>query len=73
MQSDMNGGSVRPFLSNVSSPRGLSVDWTTGNVFYVDASGPSINVVDRNGKFKKVLIDSALGKPVDLVVQPSKG
>ncbi len=73
MQSDMNGNSVKPLVNFKHNPRGLSVDWTTGNVYYIDAGVPSIEVVDSTGRFNKVLINSSLDEPVDLAVLPSLG
>lgn len=73
MQSDINGSNVRPFVRFKHNLRGISVDWTSGNLYYIDAGVPSIEVVDRTGKFSNVLINSTLDEPVDLVVFPSEG
>lgn len=73
MQSNIDGSNIRPFLKFKRNIRGLAVDWTTGNVYYIDASVPSIEVVDRTGRFNRVVVNSSLDDPVDLTLFPSKG
>ena len=73
MISNLNGSNVKRFIDTTGSPQGLSVDWTTGNVYYVDSAGPSIQVVSINGKFRKVLVDTGLTRPTSIVVYPKQG
>ena len=73
MMSTLNGSNVKHFIDTAGSPQGLSVDWTTGNVYYVDSAGPSIQVVSINGKFQKVLVKTGLTRPTSIVVYPKQG
>ena len=73
MISNLNGSNVKRFIDTTGSPQGLSVDWTTGNVYYVDSAEPSIQVVSINGKFRKVLVDTGLTRPTSIVVYPKQG
>ena len=73
--SNLDGTMVEYLTRFKKNVRGLSVDWTTGNVYYIDAGVPSIEVIDQTGTFSKVIINktSGLGDPVDMTMLPSKG
>ena len=74
MHSKLDGTNIESLVRFKKNLRGISVDWTTGNVYYIDVGVPSIEVVDQTGKFSKVIVSQAsLEEPVDIIVLPSKG
>lgn len=74
MMSNIDGTNKRTFLQLNSNLRGLSVDWTTGSVYYVNAGVPSIEVTDTTGTYVKVILNSSVvHDPVDVAVYPYEG
>lgn len=74
MMANIDGSNTRSFLQFKNNLRGVSVDWTTGSVYYVNAGVPSIEMADRTGTFVKVILnDSVVQDPVDLAVFPLEG
>jgi len=49
------------------------VDWVTGNLYWTDGGAASIQVSDRDGKFRRTLITEGLTKPRAICVDPEQG
>lgn len=61
-------------LVSVKKPQGLTVDYTTGNIYFIDGTGPNIELVTNNGLYRKILINSThLINPTSIAIHPSKG
>ena len=74
MSSNFDGSSVQKFIANIISPRGLSVDRSTGNIYYIHGGRvPRIEVMVSIGLFRKVLVEKNLINPTSLVVYPQRG
>ena len=73
MASDLNGNDIKTLISGLGIPDDLSIDWITGNIYFIDLDGPRIEVASGNGSFRKVIVDSGLDKPTGLVVHPPEG
>ena len=60
----------------LEKPVGIAVDWMGKNLFWTDArvnTNSEICVSRLDGSFKRVLIDTGLGKPRAIVIHPEKG
>ena len=53
----------------INSPEGLTLDWVTKRLYWVDDGSKSVEVVNTNGSDRKVLKE-ALDRPKDIVVDP---
>lgn len=67
-------------MSVVASGRGMSTveslqfDWTGGNLYWIDSVNKSIEVVRKNGQFRRRLVDHThLDRPRGLVLDPHFG
>ena len=70
---DLDGSNPRPFLSGLETPKGVAVDWTTGNVYFVDSTSGGIEVISEDGSYRKLLVQIDGGKPIGLAVYPQQG
>ena len=53
----------------IESPEGLTLDWVTKRLYWVDDIKNTVEVVGTDGSDRRVLKDS-LDKPRDIVVEP---
>ena len=68
-----NGSNVQTFISGVSSPEGLSIDWVSRNIFWTDSGKATVEVASLNTKKRKVLISDGLINPRGIAVHPYRG
>lgn len=68
-----NGSDAETFITNVGSPEGISVDWVSRNIFWVDPSRSTIEVANLETKKRKVLISDGLTNPRGIAVHPYRG
>jgi low density lipoprotein receptor-related protein 5/6 len=74
MASNFNGSNIATFIQRIANPQGLSVDKSTGNVYYINGgNSPVIEVISNDGLFKKVLISTSLNNPTGILVHPQTG
>ena len=73
MTADLDGANPRLFLSGLDTPKGIAVDWTTGNVYLVDSTSGGIEVVSGDGLYRKLLVQVEDGEPMGLAVEPQQG
>ena len=73
MTANLDGNNPRPFLSGLKTPKGVAVDWTTGNVYFVDSTSGRIEVVSKDGSYRKRLVRMDNSMPMGLAVQPQQG
>ena len=66
-------GQIATVLTGLVDPRGLAVDWITGNIFYSDAGAQVIGVVTADGAYHAVLVNSSLNEPGSMAVNPTAG
>ena len=59
-------------VEGVKDPRGLAVDWVGSNLYYIEGETSSVNVVNLDTRFKKVL-ELDVDDPQDVVVDPLSG
>ena len=59
-------------VEGVKDPRGLAVDWIGRNLYYIDGSAASVNLINLDTRFKTVL-ELELDDPQDVVVDPLSG
>src|SRR5699024_10416911 len=59
-------------VTNVSNPRGVSLDWVSNHLYWIDSSAtPSIMLANLDGLRQKTIISgNPLEQPYDLVVDP---
>lgn len=58
-------------VANIEKCRGVSVDWLSKYVYWIDASIPSIMMATFDGKRRKTIMSShPLEQPYDLIVDP---
>ena len=59
------------FESELKSPEGIAIDWSSRNLYYVDSIKDEIGVLSLDGKYQKALIKDGLTNPraleIDLV------
>ena len=55
--------------SGINSPDGLTLDWVTKRLYWVDDEKNTVEVVNTNGSDHRVLKDD-LDRPRDIVVDP---
>ncbi|XP_015113339.1 nidogen-2 isoform X5 [Diachasma alloeum] len=68
-----NGSSVQTFMTDVSSPEGISIDWVSRNLFWTDSGRGTIEVASLETKKRKVLISEGLVNPRGIAVHPYRG
>lgn len=68
-----NGSDAETFMTDVGSPEGISVDWVSRNIFWVDQSKLTIEVANLETKKRKVLIADGLKNPRGIAVHPYRG
>ncbi|KIH67324.1 Low-density lipoprotein receptor repeat class B [Ancylostoma duodenale] len=72
--SDISGHSIRSaslngtdhksfYASELSSPEGIAVDWSSRNVYYADSLNDEIGVASLDGKYQKALVTEGLVNP----------
>ena len=59
-------------VEGVKDPRGLTVDWIGRNIYYIEGGSASVNVINLDTRFKKVL-ELDVDDPQDVVVDPLSG
>ena len=52
-------------------PDGIAVDWIGENIYFTESRGNRIDVVNLNGRHRRVLVDK-LGFPRGLAVDPKE-
>ena len=52
-------------------PDGIAVDWIADNIYFTESRGGRIDVVNLEGRFRRVLVDN-LSSPRGLAVDPSQ-
>ncbi|XP_047530090.1 nidogen [Vanessa atalanta] len=70
-----DGSNFEQFLSyDIQSPEGMSVDWTSRNIFWTDSKKLTIEVANLDTKVKKVLFKrDGIFNPRGIAVHPGKG
>ncbi|XP_063989907.1 nidogen isoform X2 [Diachasmimorpha longicaudata] len=68
-----NGSSIQTFMTDVSSPEGISIDWVSRNLFWTDSGRGTIEVASLETKKRKVLISDGLVNPRGIAVHPYRG
>jgi len=68
----LNGTEQNSFLeSELKSPEGIAIDWSSRNLYYVDSIKDEIGVMSIDGKYQKTLIKEGLTNPraleIDLI------
>lgn len=70
--SSLNGTDINSYFSSeLKSPEGIAIDWSSRNLYYVDSIKDEIGVVSLDGKYQKALIKEGLTNPraleIDLI------
>ncbi|XP_066603007.1 nidogen isoform X2 [Prorops nasuta] len=68
-----NGSISRTFISGVTSPEGISVDWVSRNIFWIDVGKSTLEVANLDTKKRKVLVSEGLINPRGIAVHPYRG
>ncbi|XP_017878833.1 nidogen-1 isoform X2 [Ceratina calcarata] len=68
-----NGSMAETFLTKVSSPEGLAVDWVSRNIFWTDSGKTTVEVANLETKKRKVLVSDGLVNPRGIAVHPYRG
>lgn len=68
-----NGSDAETFITDVGSPEGISVDWVSRNIFWVDSTKSTIEVASLETKKRKVLISDGLMNPRGIAIHPYRG
>jgi nidogen (entactin) len=69
--STVNGTDLNShFASELKSPEGIAIDWSSRNLYYVDSLKDEIGVVSLDGKYQKALIKEGLSNPRALEIDP---
>jgi len=68
----LNGTEQSSFLeSELKSPEGIAIDWSSRNLYYVDSIKDEIGVMSIDGKYQKTLVKEGLTNPraleIDLI------
>jgi sugar lactone lactonase YvrE len=68
-------GSRKQVLINESLGEvdGLAVDWVARNLYWTDGRHKTISVATLDGKYRRTLINTAMGRPRAVVVHPKIG
>ena len=67
--STVNGTDLNSnFASELKSPEGIAIDWSSRNLYYVDSLKDEIGVVSLDGKYQKALIKEGLSNPRGLEI-----
>ena len=69
MRSTIYGTDVEPFMEGLGQLSGLSIEWTSGSIYFI--SGNDILVASPDGQYRKVLASRI--QPKELVVHPFLG
>ncbi|XP_011690826.1 PREDICTED: nidogen-2 isoform X2 [Wasmannia auropunctata] len=73
VQLSYNGSMAVTFITKVSSPEGLSVDWVSRNIFWTDSGKTTVEVASLVTKKRKVLVSDGLVNPRGIAVHPYRG
>lgn len=68
-----NGSNVETFITGVSSPEGISIDWVSRNIFWTDSGKGTVEVANLATKKRKVIISDGLVNPRGIAVHPYRG
>uniref|UniRef100_A0A914XZB2 Nidogen n=1 Tax=Panagrolaimus superbus TaxID=310955 RepID=A0A914XZB2_9BILA len=69
--STVNGTDLNAhFASELKSPEGIAIDWSSRNLYYVDSLKDEIGVVSLDGKYQRALIKEGLSNPRALEIDP---
>ncbi|XP_034945839.1 nidogen isoform X2 [Chelonus insularis] len=68
-----NGSHVETFLTGVSSPEGISIDWVARTLFWTDSGKGTVEVAHLGTKKRKVLVSDGLVNPRGIAVHPYRG
>ncbi|XP_076174255.1 nidogen isoform X2 [Ptiloglossa arizonensis] len=68
-----NGSMAETFLTKVSSPEGLTIDWVSRNIFWTDSGKMTVEVANLETKKRKVLVSDGLVNPRGIAVHPYRG
>ena len=68
-----NGSRAETFISGVTSPEGIAIDWVSRNLFWADSAKGTVEVVNLETKKRKVLIKTGLVNGRGIAVHPYRG
>lgn len=68
-----NGSKLETFLTDVSSPEGISIDWVSRAIFWTDSAKETVEVAHLDTRIRKVLISDGLKNPRGIAVHPYRG
>ncbi|XP_057336522.1 nidogen-like isoform X4 [Microplitis mediator] len=68
-----NGSHIEKFITGVSSPEGISIDWVSRNIFWTDSGKGTVEVAHLGTKKRKVIISDGLVNPRGIAVHPYRG
>ena len=70
---DLNtGGETRQLpASLVEYPASVAVDWVTGNVYFTNRQGKSVDVLSADAAHHKTVVLDYLSVPTDIAVDPT--
>ncbi|KAK7063135.1 Low-density lipoprotein receptor-related protein 1B [Halocaridina rubra] len=64
---------INVILRDLNKPRGVAVDWVTGQVYVINAGDKTILVVSQDGNKKVTLVNIELDQAHDIVLNPKSG
>ncbi|XP_028406976.1 sortilin-related receptor-like isoform X2 [Dendronephthya gigantea] len=68
-----NGDSADMEIAGIKQVEGLDFDWTTDNLYWVDAGEKVIEVCRKDGRYRKIVHSDDLDKPRALALDPPFG